>query len=106
MSRRVSVNRPMVCSVADSTAAATCLDISGGGCALRTRETIPVGTEVRVRIDLPRVGAFTATAEVVRVREVSGQEELGLRITSLDERNLRRLHSYLAESARIVTREG
>ncbi|MEB3187166.1 MAG: PilZ domain-containing protein [bacterium] len=65
------------------------LDVSGGGCALRTNESLPEGTLVALAVDFPESGPLVVYGRVQRVtrRLVRDQmvQVLGLQFIDLDE---------------------
>jgi hypothetical protein len=99
MSRRVRMRCPVILKMGPDEATAVCVDLSAGGCAVELQGGLPVGATVELSIDLPGIGTLRAPAEVVRSREGLVLRELGLRLMTLDQTSLDRLHLYLTGSS-------
>jgi hypothetical protein len=74
-----------------------------GGIALRVQEFIPVGTVLELQIDLgqPSSKVIWAKAQVVRIREILGDEcyEIGLKFIR-DEETMRAIGEYIKNIGR------
>ena len=86
-SPRFAAERPIACGFAGQTVAATTINLSEGGCALRWKGPLPVVGDV-VTLSLPG-GLFRATARsVVCWTHVSGTPSVGLQLPSPPEPSL------------------
>ncbi len=90
------------------------LDISGGGCALRTSESLPVGTLVAMAVDFPDSGPLVIYGRVQRVSPSMMRQQLvqhvGLQFIDLDEGTRSSIVRYVfarqRDAAMARTRQG
>ncbi|MCP4204557.1 MAG: hypothetical protein GY769_21825 [bacterium] len=76
-------------------------NLSEAGVLIRTKNRIPVGSEVDLELSLPeRTGAIRVSGRVVRHAEAGrgGVHGLGIAFTRLDNEAAERLHEYLEHS--------
>ena len=75
------------------------LDASIGGFGFLYRDALAleVGQTIQVRVTLPRMDAFAATAKVRHVKSGSGSDRAGIHLPELDEDQTRALRRYVAE---------